>query len=123
MEVQNQKALNPKNKRAALNQAVQCQLFIDRNQERKENVMKHYSDVQAKIEKLEEELKRLEANIEKLDIDSESYQGRLSLLQTQFELTELEISEAKLESLKRNIAKQQALIQAGLRPEDSTFLD
>lgn len=123
MVLENQRALRPKTKKAALNQAVQCQLAIDRNNERKENTMKHQTEVANKIQKLQEELKRIESTIEKLDRDSETYQSRLSQLQTEFEITELEISEVKLLSLKRNIERQQALLQAGLKPQTSTFID
>lgn len=122
MVLENQIPLKPKSRKAALNQAVQCSLALDRNSQRKENVMKHLTEVHTKIEKLEQELARLEMAIESLDSDSESYQSRLSDLQTQFELTELDISEAKLASLRRNIRRQQALIEAGLKPTESTLI-
>lgn len=122
MVIENQNARKPKNRRGALNQAAQCSLALDRNSKRKENTMKHRTEVQKKIENLEKELARLEKVIESLDQDSESYQSRLSELQTQFELTELDISEAKLASLRRNIERQQALIKAGLEPTTPTLL-
>lgn len=122
MKLENQKALEPKSRKAALNQAVQCQLQIERNSQRKENTMKHQTEVQKKIEALNEELERLEKTIQNLDVDSESYQARLSELQTRFELTELDISEAKLASLRRNIERQQALMKAGLKPDIPTLI-
>jgi len=122
MELENFNYLKPKKQKGALNQAVQVLLQFESLKRRRDNTMKHKVIVSEKIGKLQEELERLEKTIDNLDRDSESYMARLVNLQTEFEITTLEIQEAKLNSFKNQIQRIEALKQAGLEVTNSTLI-
>lgn len=124
MEITMHESLRPKNKRGALKQAVQSSLILESKERKEKNIMKRQEEVQTKISRLELELDRLNNDLKILQEDKETYRQKILDLKTQFELTDLEIQDLRLQTLQRNLREQEALLRAaGIEAKPSKFTE
>lgn len=94
----------PKTKKAALNQAIYFLNQIDLHNKRRENIMTNKTNVEKKLQGLEETLNSLNLQLSKVETTSDNWRGELKKLQDSYNLTQAEILEAKSEALRIKIS-------------------
>lgn len=93
----------PRNKKAALNQAVYILEQIDAYDLRKENIMRNKILANEKISKLEKVLQDYNLQLEAIDTNSTNWKKYLEDLKLEYSLTEAEILELKSSLLREKI--------------------
>lgn len=113
MKVETVTVNKPKNRKAALNQAIYILNQIDVYDRRKENVMNNIKLTQEKIERLNGVLEEYSRQIEAIDTNSSNWKETLKELRSDFNLTEAEILELRSSLLREKIQdlKKKADIQ------------
>lgn len=103
MKVTEVKLNKPKNKQAALNQAVYILDQIDVYDRRKENIMNNKKLANEKISRLEKVLQEYDSQLETINTNSSNWKKTLEDLKLDYSLTEAEILELKSSLLREKI--------------------
>lgn len=103
MKVTKVEVNKPKNKQAALNQAVYILDQLDVYNRRKENIMNNRNLANEKIRRLEKVLQEFDSQLDTIDINSSKWKQTLEDLKLDYSLTEAEILELKSSLLREKI--------------------